>query len=231
MKNYTIAVTTTETTQDISPCKYLQITVNAVDALVKLRKTPNARGNAEEGDFRTLEAGQTYYFRARKGAFWAIIHKTASSTSTLTVDAGTEEFFQNYPPIVKQQADVYFSQTNPVSTTLYEVLPTTANVQIESIADNVTWAVTQPTPLEVVVTIDGIPKVYVMANPITATNYSPMVCPALAADAQLQVPTRTDGLLTNMLGLRGRSVRVQVRITWAVTQPTPLVCRVKYAKW
>ena len=28
----------------------------------------------------------------------------------------------------------------------------------------------------------------------------------------------------------GRSVKVEVRITWAVTQPTPLVCRVKWAK-
>ena len=47
----------------------------------------------------------------------------------------------------QHQADAVLSQANPVSATLYTVLGTTANVRILTIDTNVTWAVTQPTPL------------------------------------------------------------------------------------
>lgn len=131
-----------------------------------------------------------------------------------------------------QQADAAISQADPVSTTLYEVLATTKNVRILGIACQVTWAVTQPTPLEVVVTIDGQTIIYSMVNPVTATPYAPYVAPATdiaTAANQLMIAAWTAALLPIAI-LEGRSVRVQIRITWAVTQPTPLVCRVKYAK-
>ena len=132
------------------------------------------------------------------------------------------------PP--KQQADAAISQNNPVSTTLYEVLPTTRNVRVISISASITWAVTQPTPLEVVMTIDGQSVVFIVANPVSASPYE--------AANQFQQAETAQGLLSGIYYsayrsfLReGRSVRVQVRVTWAVTQPTPLVCRVKWAKW
>ncbi len=134
--------------------------------------------------------------------------------------------------VFQQQADAAISQANPVSTTLYEVLATTKNVRILGIACQVTWATTQPTPLEVLVTIDGQTIIYTMVNPVTATPYAPYVSPATdiaAAASQLLIAAWTAALLP-VVPLEGRSVRVQIRLTWATTQPTPLVCRVKYAK-
>lgn len=129
-----------------------------------------------------------------------------------------------------QQADAAISQANPVSTTLYEVLPTTKNVRIISIAANITWATTQPTPLEVVVTIDGISFVFVQPNPVTATNYCAGLSGEKAENAQIFFAAAAADQYRAFM-LEGRSVRVQARVTWATTQPTPLVCRVKYARW
>ena len=120
------------------------------------------------------------------------------------------------------------SQANPVSDTLYEVLATTRNVRIISIETDVTWAVTQPDPLHVVVTIDGISTIFRVNNPVSATPYYVSSNAFTAADNQiLEVTDRSTG---KSFLIEGRSVRVQIRVTWAVTQPTPLVCRVKYAK-
>jgi len=133
------------------------------------------------------------------------------------------------PPLFKHQADATLSQANPVSATLYTVLATTKNVRIISIKTNITWAVTQPTPLEVVVTIDGITMIFWVTNPGSATDYFASV--EAGVDETLQTLETTDRLKTGRpFLLEGRSVKVEVRITWAVTQPTPLVCRVKYAK-
>jgi hypothetical protein len=142
----------------------------------------------------------------------------------------------NYPNIrfMRKQADAVISQANPVSTTLYEVLPTTANVRITSIAASITWAVTQPNPLEVVVTIDGISMIFIQANPVSATSYFVALFPQYDASGQTMSTTHTtSGAASTLLVpflLEGKSVKVEVRITWATTQPTPLVCRVKYAK-
>lgn len=134
------------------------------------------------------------------------------------------------PPLFKHQADATLSQANPVSATLYTVLATTKNVRIISIKTNITWAVTQPTPLEVVVTIDGITMIFWVTNPGSATDYFASV--EAGVDETLQTLETTDRLKTGRpFLLEGRSVKVEVRITWAVTQPTPLVCRVKYAKF
>jgi hypothetical protein len=136
------------------------------------------------------------------------------------------------PPLYvpAHQADATLSQANPVSTTLYEVLPTTRNVRLYSIATMITWAVTQPTPLEVVVTIDGVSYVFAQTNPVSATNYYALISPENSEATQFMI-TSDETAVRRAFMLEGRSVRVQVRVTWAVTQPTPLVCRVRYAKW
>jgi len=138
-----------------------------------------------------------------------------------------------YTVLPAQRADAVLSQANPVSTTLYEVLPTTRNVRIQSIMAAITWAVTQPTPLDVVVTVDGQTIVYTIANPVTATGYVAVILPSASeANQPLRELNLDNEYRARSLGLfEGRSVRVQIRITWAVTQPTPLECRVKYAKY
>lgn len=131
-----------------------------------------------------------------------------------------------FPP--KAMADAVISQANPVSATLYEVLPTTRNCRILSLSATITWAVTQPTPLEIVVTCDGNTIVFQTANPVSATPYQAALRTSAAETSQVLLGI-SDLFVTGLL--EGRSVRVQVRITWAVTQPTPLVCRIKYAQW
>lgn len=86
MKNYTFAVGTEDTTALQPACQFLDLVVGSVDVQIKLRKSPKAASNSEEGEFMTLKATKHYQIKARKGAFWAIIHK-ASQASTLTVMA------------------------------------------------------------------------------------------------------------------------------------------------
>ena len=131
--------------------------------------------------------------------------------------------------MVVQQADAYLSQANPVSTTLYTVLATTANVRIISITARTDWAVTQPTPLEVVITIDGISLIFLKHNPVTVTQYSAQLNESEAVTNML-LGTNDAHTPFRAFLLEGRSVKVEVRVTWAITQPTPLFCRVKYAK-
>lgn len=130
------------------------------------------------------------------------------------------------------QADAVLSQANPVSTTLYEVLATTSGgVKIKSVTSTITWAVTQPTPLEIVVTVDGISKVFGVGNPISATIYG--TCRSVDRDNATEATQFLVSVFSvdNLpIEIQGKSIRVQVRITWATTQPTPLTCRVKYEK-
>ena len=134
--------------------------------------------------------------------------------------------------MMQHQADAVISQNNPVSAQLYEVLATTKNVRIISLSAKITWAVTQPTNLQIVVTIDGQTLVFYSSSPGSASDYIAWIVSANSEAAQgdmhAAVGVHTDNPRSSLL--EGRSVRVQVRITWAVTQPTPLVCRVKYAK-
>ena len=129
----------------------------------------------------------------------------------------------------KQQLDAAIVQANPVSTTLYEVLPTTNNVKIISISAEIDWGITQPTPLEIVMTIDGITTIFSQTNPVTGTIYSPFRTVYDTEAGQL-MNSDIDSALRTTFPIEGGTVRVQIRITWAVTQPTPLKCRVKYAK-
>jgi hypothetical protein len=133
------------------------------------------------------------------------------------------------PPYTYQhQADAAISQADPVSTTLYEVLATTSNVRIISIEAHISFAAGAPDPLEVVVTIDGQTTIFIRATPATATAY--YAKPGEDRDPANQELSATEYAMYRAFLLEGRSVRVQIRVTWAVNQPTPLVCRVKYAK-
>lgn len=142
---------------------------------------------------------------------------------------GASDFLSKTTATFQQQADAAISQANPVSTTLYTVLAATANVRIISISATVTWAVTQPNPLEVLVTIDGNTLVFIAANPVSATPYFAVIEPYAPETTQI-LSNDVNSTRYRAFLLEGRSVQVQVRVTWAVTQPTPLVCRVKYAK-
>jgi len=126
----------------------------------------------------------------------------------------------------KHQADTVKTQANPVSGTKYTVLDTTNNVRIESIAVNVTWATTQPTPLEIHLTIDGQSYTASQTDPVSATNYIVTKTSAAAGFSM----TTTDNVDTRAFLIEARSIKIETEITWATTQPTPLVVRVKYAK-
>jgi len=129
--------------------------------------------------------------------------------------------------VPEHQADAVLSQDNPVSETWYTVLNTTKNVRLLSLYANITWAVTQPTPLEVRVTIDGQTETFSVSNPVSGTDYVGVLG---YASASYLINTLAEQRSRAFL-LEGRSVKVEARITWATTQPTPLVCRVKYAKY
>lgn len=133
-------------------------------------------------------------------------------------------------PLPERQADATLSQANPVSATRYTVLDTTANVRIYSIVGKITWATTQPTPLTIYVTIDGHTFIFSQVDPVSATDYGIMVIESAVVGAQGMVAAGTHAPYRSFI-LEGRSVKVEIEITWAVTQPTPLVCLVKYAKW
>jgi len=130
----------------------------------------------------------------------------------------------------QRQADAYLSQANPVSTTLYEVLATTANVKIISIATNITWATTQPNPLVIIATVDGVSVEFTQADPVSATTYLPNANVGGAATSHGFATSHAISTEIASLLCSGRSVKIAVRVTWATTQPTPLVCRVKYAQ-
>lgn len=128
------------------------------------------------------------------------------------------------------QADAAISQANPVSDTVYPVLATTANVRIIGISANITWGVTQPTNLRVIVTVDGQTYTFTLANPVTATNYLAALRTELTAANQLLIISTSTPEVDRSFLLEGQSVKVDVAVTWAITQPTPLVCRVRYAR-
>lgn len=132
----------------------------------------------------------------------------------------------------ERQADATLSQASPTADTLYTLLDTTIHAKIISIVASVTWS-GQPTPLEVIVTIDGQTINYSFTNPVSATNYIPtesVASMALAESAQVLATT----LSATVLMLRqftGRSIKIQLR-TGHTTAGTVsnLSGRCKYAK-
>ena len=129
--------------------------------------------------------------------------------------------FQYQPPVI-------FSQANPVSNTVYPVLTTTKNVRIISLNCYIVWATTQPTNMRLIVTIDGEVITFTIASPVTATDYFDLL-KAGNIDADQLLGT-TDYSPYRAFLREGRSVKIDIAITWATTQPTPLGCRVKWAK-
>ncbi len=130
--------------------------------------------------------------------------------------------------MVVQQADAVISQANPVSTTLYTALATAKNVRVISIIAQIDWAVTQPTPLEIVCTIDGQTLIFAKTNPVSGQDYTPLPIMWAAANSQESVTSTAENRARPFL-IEGRSIKIEARVTWAITQPTPLICRVKYA--
>lgn len=126
----------------------------------------------------------------------------------------------------QHQTDATLAQANPVSTTLYPVLATTTNARIIGIEIDVTWTV-QPTPLDVVVTIDGITMTFTVANPVSTTKYYASLSTAAAASAQVLETTDRVATRGGFL-LEGRSVAVQARTTGGTT--SQLNARVIYGK-
>jgi len=135
--------------------------------------------------------------------------------------------YQKYS--IELQPDAVLSQANPVSASYYPVLTARKNCRIIGIGVLITWAVTQPTPLELSVLVDGQQIVFSVANPVSATWYfANLIYPHIPNSGQVLslTPEPPHDFL-----IEGREIEVDVRITWAVTQPTPLEVRVKYAKW
>jgi len=130
-----------------------------------------------------------------------------------------------------QKTDALLSQDNPVSNQLYTVLDTALNVEIISIAVNITWAITQPTNLRIYVTVDGKTIIFTVATPVSGTNYYLNITPESSDAGQATSTTVGSGTVLAIKYASGKSVKVETRVTWGVTQPTPLVCRVKYAQW
>ena len=127
--------------------------------------------------------------------------------------------------LYQHQADATLSQANPVSATLYTVLDTTPNVRVISIAVSVVWTV-QPTPLEIVVTIDGQTIIWTFTNPATGTDYYAGVKAAFTPTTQpLDV---NDLALYRAFLLEGRSVKIEARTTGGTV--SALYAKVKYAK-
>ena len=138
--------------------------------------------------------------------------------------------------VFKHQDDSVTIIANPVSATKYEwlvgdtgagaALGTQKNVRILSASVQVTWAVTQPDPLEIIITIDGNVLPAEKTDPVTGNYYEISERSGYAngyLDTHLASKTRA-------FLYEGRSVKVEARITWATTQPTDLTMRIKWAK-
>lgn len=127
-----------------------------------------------------------------------------------------------------RQVDAVLSQASPVSGTKYTVLATTKNVRIRSIVAQVTWS-GQPNPLEVHLTIDGIPFTVTQTNPVSATPYA--LAQSVAADflaAAAGVFVTVYSAVNVPIQYEGKSVKVEVETTGGTV--SLLECRVKYAR-
>jgi len=128
-----------------------------------------------------------------------------------------------------QMPDAVLSQANPVSGVLYPVLPLNYNVRIIGASASIFFALGAPDPLELVITIDGEVFTFTVNTPANSTPYNAYI--AEFANNASQVLNPASFSSTRAFMLEGRSVSINSRITWAVDQPTPLNCRVKWAQW
>ena len=127
------------------------------------------------------------------------------------------------PQVFQHQADATLSQNNPVSGTKYTVLDTTKNVRITGVSAKCTWT-TQPTPLEIHLTIDGQAINFSLNNPVSATPYEPY----FSKDTSDGYLTGSDFIYSRAFLVEGRSVKVEAEITGGTV--SNLTARVKYAK-
>ena len=128
---------------------------------------------------------------------------------------------RNKPPT--HQPDAVVDQANPISTTLYQVLAPSLNVRILSMAGNVVWTV-QPTPLEIVVTIDGITITHTVDNPISGTYYYARIWENNPENIQGLDPVPVDG---RAFLYEGRNIGVEARTTGGTVQN--ITARLKHA--
>lgn len=135
----------------------------------------------------------------------------------------------------EHQLDAAKGIDNPITAHLYDwedengnPLGFQNNVRIISIFAKVNWAVTQPTPLEAIVTVDGRTLVFKRNNPDSGSSF--FACfTGDYADTDQELSGDNWAKYRAFL-LEGRRVKIQFRITWATTQPTYLGYRVKWAK-
>ena len=130
-------------------------------------------------------------------------------------------------PVFKHQPDAVLNQANPVSGQKYVVLDTTKNVRIIDMHIKCDWTI-QPSPLELHLTIDGIPHIHTLADPPTDTWYVPYIRGSLPEtdqgltnDASVYAPIRA-------FIYEGRSIKIEAEITGGTVQN--LSARVKWAK-
>ena len=137
------------------------------------------------------------------------------------------EFYPKaYEPAWELQTDATVAEAPPGSGTKYTLLATTANVKIISISAVVTWTV-QPTPLEIHLTVDGVPVRFAQTDPVSTTNYYPKLLPQQTAILQQCATTVTAATLSALGLCTGRSVKVEVETTGGTVQN--LDARIKYA--
>ncbi len=132
----------------------------------------------------------------------------------------------------RSQPDVTLSKANPVSATWYSVLARTQKVWIKSISAKIEWAVTQPTPLQIRIQTDNNTMVYSAANPISTQTYSPTHNTYDDSRSENLQEMKIDYAAADLpvCPIEDVNLSIDCAITWAVTQPTPLFCRVKWAK-
>ena len=127
-------------------------------------------------------------------------------------------------PVFKHQPDTVLDQANPDNGKKYTVLET-KNVRIISIMVQCTWSV-QPSPLELYLTIDGVPWKWSFTDPQSVRAYVCQNTRYLAEDAQV-LEYITGGTECPFL-LEGRSVKIEAEITGGTV--SNLSARVKWAK-
>ena len=142
--------------------------------------------------------------------------------------------------MMQHQDDSVTIVAAPVSGTKYEwragasgagaALGTQKNVRIIGIAIKVTWATTQPDPLEAHLTIDGQPVTYTQANPVSAPSEYYAINELGAAETAQLFNTASVEAVRKAFLREGRSVKLECEVTWATTQPTDLTMRVKWTK-
>lgn len=132
----------------------------------------------------------------------------------------------------KEQPRAYKGQNNPVSGLYYTVLNTTSYVKIKSIALAIDWGVTQPT-ITVRLTVDSEVYLFYFSIPVNTQGYWCIFGGysggngdglIIASDNNLHDLIVSQGSL-----IEGRSVKVEIKTDWAVTQPTQMRSTVRYA--